>query len=163
MAATQIPVPEPDDDLDVMPEAPEPVQLTREYVRGVDDQRLEWVDVPEWSQDGERAGTFAKNIGARGRDRWERESWEQGEGKPKLTLDNSRARLVVLGACNADGELIFALDDAEWLGEKCGKAMDRIYSKVERLSGTSVAEQKAAAKNSEPTPGDSGSGESPSD
>ncbi len=163
MVATQVDPPASDDDVDVTPEAPEPVQLTREYVRGVDDQRLEWVDVPEWSKNGERAGTFAKNISSRARDRWERESWETENGKPKLTLDNSRARLVVLGACNADGELIFTVEDAEWLGEKCGKAMDRIYAMVEQLSGTSVAEQKAAAKNSETTPGDSGSGESPSD
>ena len=148
--------PQDDDEFD---ELPEPVQLSREDVHEYDDQRLEWVDVPEWSKDGERAGTFAKNIGGRARDRCERESWEAEGDKPRLTLENARARWVVQGACNIKGERIFEDADAEWLGEKDSKALDRIYEVVQRLSGASVAEEKAAAKNSETTPGDSGSGE----
>ena len=152
----------PQGDEDDVHELPEPVQLTREYVRECDDLRIEWVDVPEWSKDGERTGTFAKNIGARARDRCERESWEADGDKARLTLENARARWVVQGACDATGTRIFRDEDAEWLGEKDGKAVDRIYEVVQRLSGASVAEEKAAAKNSETTLGDSGSGELPS-
>ena len=163
MPAVMPDAPPPGDD-DELAEMPEPVQLTRDYVRECDDLRIEWVDVPEWSKDGERAGTFARNIEARARDKCERESWDtEGDGDgATLTLENARARWVVQGACDATGTRIFKDEDAEWLGEKDSKALDRIYDVVQRLSGASVAAERAAAKNSATTPGDSGSGESPS-
>lgn len=149
--------PEGDDEFD---EAPEPVQLSREDIRERDDLRIEWVDVPEWSKNGERMGTFARNISARARDKCERESWDTQGDKARLTLENARARWVVQGACDENGQRIFEDTDADWLGEKNAEAVDRIYDVVQRLSGASVEDEKAAAKNSETTLGDSGSGES---
>ncbi len=157
MAATQIPVPAPDDDSDATPEAPEPVQLTRDMIMAAEDLPMERVEVPEW--DG---FVYVRTITGVERDRYENGCFAGKGKKREWGLRNVRARLAVLSVCDETGAPLFTDNDAAALGEKGAKALDRVFDVAQRLSGLSDEDVEELAKNSETTPGDCGSGESQS-
>ena len=51
-------------------------------------------------------------------------------------MANARARLVVLCVIDAEGQRVFAAEDADLLGDKSAAAVNRIYEVAARLAGT---------------------------
>jgi hypothetical protein len=49
-------------------------------------------------------------------------------------LANYRGRLVALTACTADGASLFVLSDAEALGKKAARALDRLVDVAQRIN-----------------------------
>ena len=115
--------------------------LSRDAILGADDRRTEDVEVPEWG------GT----VRVRGLSGTERDAYEasivrlKGDGSQTFTLQNARARLVSLCACDEDGERIFTDKDVNELGRKSAVALERVFDAARRVSGLSEdASEKAA-------------------
>ena len=107
--------------------------LSRDAILGADDRRTEDVEVPEWG------GT----VRVRGLTGTERDAYEasivslRGDGSQHFTLQNARARLVALCACDEAGERIFTDKDVKELGLKSAVALERVFDAARRVSGLS--------------------------
>jgi hypothetical protein len=114
--------------------------LTKESILAAADLPIEPVDVPEWG------GTlYVRTLSGAERDAFESSTIDAK--KSGAVLDNIRARLAVRALCDKDGNRLFADDDADALGRKSGKALDRIWDVAQRLSGMGKGDVEAAEKN----------------
>lgn len=108
--------------------------LTRDQILGASDLPVEVVSVPEWGGDvGVRVMTGAE------RDRFE-QSMAAAKGR---TLDNVRAGLVAVVACDEAGNRLFEPQDVAALGGKSAAALDRVFTaalKLNRFSDADVAD-----------------------
>ena len=107
--------------------------LGREDILGAVDLETEKVSVPEWG--GE---VLVTGLDGTSRDAYEASLWRQtGDtaADGQVDVSNRRAKLVALGCRGKDGEPLFTLEDAEALGRKSGKALERVAGVVRRLSG----------------------------
>lgn len=119
--------------------------LSREQILGMDDLEREEVFIPEW-----QGSIFVRVMTG------EESGWlegcsfdEQGEVlSAQDRLAHYRGRLAVLTACHADGSSLFVLSDAERLGKKAGKALDRIVEVARRLNRITPEEIETLTKNS---------------
>lgn len=122
--------------------------LTRDQILQADDIKTETVPVPEWG--GE--------VIVRGLTGAERDAWEIAvtteEGK---RVTNLRAQLVARSVVDENGKKLFTSLDAELLGKKSGKAIDRVYEVAAKLSGIRKEDIDELAKNSPDGPNE-GSG-----
>lgn len=119
--------------------------LDRDAILGLTDRQIEKVPVPEWS-----GSVFVRSLMAE-----ERDEFEAGcsDGKGKMTLQNFRARLLVMAICDQAGNPIFSKKiDVLALGRKSAKAVDRIFAKAKELSGFSKEDLEEYVKNSESDP-----------
>jgi hypothetical protein len=66
-----------------------------------------------------------------------------------------RAHMVMLGACDKDGEAIFTKEQLDRLGQKNGTVIDRLDTEIRKISGMIVSEDDE--KNSETTHGEGSS------
>ena len=116
--------------------------LSRDTILGADDRRTEDVEVPEWG------GT----VRVRGLSGTERDAYEasivrlKDDGSQTFTLQNARARLVALCACDEDGERIFTDKDVNELGRKSAVALERVFDAARRVSGLSDDSTEKAAE-----------------
>lgn len=118
--------------------------LSREDILGASDLQYEDVEVPEWG------GT----VRLRGLTGSERDEFEAGivrrRGRDvEANLQNIRAKLVSLAAVDEDGKRLFSEADVAALGRKSARALDRLFSVAQRLSGLTDNDVEELAKNSE--------------
>ncbi len=94
----------------------------------------------------------------------ERDAWEativETRGKDRVVnLRNIRARLAALCCCDAAGKRMFTDAQAEALGRKSARALERIFSAARKVNGLSEEDVEELAGNSPSGPsGSSGSG-----
>jgi hypothetical protein len=117
--------------------------LDREAILGAQDMRQEEVQVPEWG-----GSVLIRTMTGKERDTWEESHIDRTGLQPVLDLTNARASLVALVCVNAEGKRLFTQKDVEALGEKNGKALDRIYSAAQVLNGLTQPSVEAARGNS---------------
>lgn len=103
--------------------------LTAEDILGADDMPWEVVEVPEWG-----GSVRVRTLTGAERDRFERSI---ADAKGKVTFDNARAKLVAAAATGEDGRRLFSDQQAEALGKKSARALDRLYVVAARLAGLS--------------------------
>lgn len=120
-----------------------PTVLSRDTIQSAKDISIEFVKVPEWSDDPE-AGVFVKGLTGTERDSFEMAMIEQrqkGKRTREVNLRNLRAKLIVRTAVDSDdtetAKHIFTLLDVDWLGKKSAAALQRVYDVAQRLSGLS--------------------------
>lgn len=125
--------------------------LTREDILEADDVPTDTVDVPEWG--GE---VRVQGLTGSARDKWESQLIRATEGTTKvkvdgqeqeMNLENQRAYLVALTVVDDDGERMFSLEDVKELGEKSGRALDRVFEKAQELSGIDEAQREGMEEN----------------
>jgi hypothetical protein len=113
--------------------------LTRDEILKANDIKTEKVKVPEWG--GE---VFIRTMTGT-----ERDAFEQGIVKgQRADLHNIRAKLCALAIADKDGKRLFTERDVTALGQKSAKALDRIFSKAQKLNGISPEDVEDMAKNS---------------
>lgn len=115
--------------------------LTREAILAADDLPKVEVAVPEWGG----GSVWIRSFTGAERDAWEQAMMGAGAGR---TVENIRARLVVLTAVDANGVRLFADEDADALGSKSARALDRLFTAAARLNGLTRQDVKDLAKNS---------------
>jgi hypothetical protein len=106
--------------------------LTREQILAAEDSTVEIVNVPEWGGD----------VGVKTLTGFEKDSWE-AERQLKdgvFNLENIRASLVAITACDAEGNRLFSLADVVDLGTKSVRALDRVFQAAKKLNGVSDEE-----------------------
>lgn len=121
------------------------MSLSREQILKVDDIKLESVEIPQWG------GTvWVKGFTGAERDAFEISIMEFREGKkPKMVLENMRAKLCALTICDESGNRIFTEADIPALGKKSAKALSIIFDKAQELNGLSDEDVEKLSKNSE--------------
>lgn len=124
-------------------------QLTREAILGQADRVVEAVDVPEWG-----GVVYVRSLTGAERDQFEASIVQRNGKDTRTNLRNLRARLVVLAACDADGQPIFKTEDAAALGAKNAAPLDRLFAAAQRLSGLRDNDVQEMAENFESIPGD---------
>src|SRR6266702_3925907 len=96
----------------------------RDEILGYDDLAREPVLIPEWGN----KTVYVRIMTGAERDWLDAASLDE-QGSPlsvQERLANYRGRLVALTTCQDDGASLFVLSDAEALGKKAAKALDRI-------------------------------------
>lgn len=114
--------------------------LTRDLILAASDLPTEEVQAPEWG-----GSVFVRTMSGT-----ERDAFEQSviDGKANATsLDNVRARLAVKVICDAAGTRLFTDADADALGAKSGKVLDRVFEVAQRLNGIGADAVKSAEGN----------------
>lgn len=118
--------------------------LTAAAILAADDLKREWVDVPEWG-----GGVYVRSMPGLALDQYEQRlmSRRSTEGKAvKVNLDNARAELVALTACDDKGEALFTLEQVEALSKKSGAALNRVVAVAQRLNGLNQRDLEELAK-----------------
>lgn len=116
--------------------------LTRGQILEAED--LEWQDlnVPEWG------GTvIVRGLTGKERDQYEAGILRMRGKNAQLNLQNARARLVVMGTIDEEGEPVFTMKDVDALGDKSAAAIERIASAIQRLSGLAEADVQQMVEN----------------
>jgi len=118
--------------------------LDRDAIKGIQDIRVEKVDVPEWG--GE---VYVKSLSGSQRDEWENGIVVSGG---KMDVRGVMVRLVIMTACDETGKPVFKRGDETWLNEKSSKALTRLADKARELAGLTQKDIEVLAKNSETDP-----------
>lgn len=127
----------------------------RDQILQADDLERQEVEVPEWG-----VSVWVRGLTSAERDDYESELLEITEdGDKVLHRENARAKLLVRAVVDEDGNRVFGDEDVEALGEKSGRATDRLFDVAQELSGVTEEDVEELAGNS---PGGPGEG-SPSD
>jgi len=126
--------------------------LTKEAIKAAQVLvRVEKVELPEW--DGY---IYVREMSAKARDAFESATFTfDDKGRLDKNLSNYRAKFVVLTACDETGKLVFAPEDAEWLGERQASTVQKIFDAAQKLNNVPEAEE--LEKNSPGPAGDSSS------
>jgi len=118
-------------------------RLTRAQILGAEDILTEEVDCPAW-------GGFVLVRGLTGaeRDRFEMQIMQQkGRKKVVWNKEHVRARLVVAGVIDEDGELVFSQSDIPAVSRKSAAALEPVFDTIRRLSGMTEADVEELSKN----------------
>jgi hypothetical protein len=111
--------------------------LSRDEILSKDDLQRELVPVPEWG--GE---VYISAMSGSMRD-----AWEQTLVSEKASMENIRARLVVVTAVDEQGAPLFSAKDAVALGRKSSAALDRCVRVAQRLNRLTASDLDDLAKN----------------
>lgn len=120
--------------------------LTKDQILAADDLPTEQVWVPEWN-----GHVFVRTL--TGLERDQIEAAVVGDGEQK-NLHNLRAKIISLAAVDAEGKRLFSFQEAEQLGQKSARALDRLFSVAQRLSGFTKKDVEDLSKKSSPSPAD---------
>jgi hypothetical protein len=118
--------------------------LSRDDILGVQDRRVEVVEVPEWG------GTVrVRGLSGSARDRYESGMVKydtNDKGVPVvvgMNSDNVRARLVAISIVDENDRPMFTEMDVSALGERSAAALERVFDAARRLSGLSERDVEA--------------------
>lgn len=125
------------------------ILTNKESILMISDLPIDPVYIAEWKS----------NVYVRGLTAFERDQFEStlftGEGKTrKQNFSNMRARLLVLTICDEKGNRLFSDTDADILGKKSAKALNKLFAKAQELSGIGEKDVEELIKNSESIPQD---------
>lgn len=116
------------------------MSLSADQIFGINDAKIIEVDIPEWE-----GSVFVKTMSGIARD-----AFEAQHTKLKTAgndLYNFRARFAVCVVCDAEGNLVFKPEDAEKLGLRSAKALDRIFEAASSMNGLSADDVEQLEKN----------------
>ena len=123
--------------------------LSREQILAAVDLKIEAVETPEWG-----GNVFVRNMTGKARDAFERTRFKMVKDKVEVIHENTRAALLAVSLCDAQGHLLFTAQDIEALGEKNGAVLDRLFDVAQRLSGLRQKDTEERLKNSPSAPSD---------
>lgn len=115
--------------------------LTKEAILAANDLAKELVSVPEWGGD-----VYIASMTGAARDAWEQSLLNKGGGG-EVNMQNLRARLVAYTAVDEEGKRLFSDKEAQALGEKSAKALERCVKVAQRLNGLTDTDMEEAKGN----------------
>ena len=127
----------------------EPKFLTRSAILAAQDTPVRVVEVPEWG-----GAVRVKTLTAAERDAFESEVVQRNGRDVRTNTRNIRARMVALTVVDSGGVPLFSVSDIEALGQKSGKAMDRVWAAASELAGMREEDVQELATNFGATPAD---------
>jgi len=116
------------------------MNLSADDIFSASDSKINQVEIPEWG------GTiFVKTMSG-----IERDKFESDHTRLKKTgqeLYNFRARFAVCVVCDQEGTLLFKAEDAEKIGCKSAKSLDRIFEAASAMNGMTAEDVETLEKN----------------
>lgn len=112
--------------------------LDRTTILAADDVQTKLVQVPEWG-----GAVYVKAMTGAMRDAWEQMLVKEGAS----SIENARAKLLVISVVDEDGNRLFTDADIQALGEKSGSALTRLANVAQKLSRLGEKELEDAVKN----------------
>ena len=113
--------------------------LTKAQILEADDLPTEIVEVPEWN-----GSVIVRTITGSERDAFEASVITESGGK---NMEYLRSKLVALSVVDEEGNHLFTMNDAKELGEKSARAIDKVFSVAQRLSGLSKKDVEELTEN----------------
>lgn len=104
--------------------------LTRDAILQADDLPSERMDMPEWG-----GPVWIRTLTGTERDAFEQAMISMRGKLREVNLRNARAKMAVMVLCDEQGQRLFRDEDADALGKKSSKALDRIFDAAQRLNG----------------------------
>lgn len=134
--------------------------LQKEEIFGVADLPREFVPTPEWAAGDPQAGVWVQAFSGEMRARFSRHIREQAKGQEEAAeIPLARERLIAFTVVNAEGELLFSVDDVPLLARRNDKVLERIANVARRLNVLGVqAEADAGNVSTASQSSSSGSG-----
>jgi hypothetical protein len=127
----------------------EPIENADDLL-GVQGPEPELVQIPEWNR-----AVYVRGVTGTERDSWEASnSIRRPDGKVDPNPVGTRARLIVRGICNAQGERLFTDKDWPKVGGLDGAGLERLFDKIAQRSGMTAEAVEDAEGNSESDPSD---------
>jgi hypothetical protein len=114
----------------------------RDQINAAVDYVRETVEVPEWN-----ATVYIRSITAAEIDSWQDETYQLNGTDLKVNKKNIRARLLARCLVDADGQRVYADDEADELGAKNNKVVERLYLVAQRLNAVTNKDVEDLAKN----------------
>jgi len=118
--------------------------MNRAQIDAVDDRPIELFDVPEWG-----GSVNLRPISATDRAVIERMSFEFQDGKAREDL---RTILCAMTLVDNVGKRLYNDSEIHILGQRSAAALDRVFTRAQKLSGIGSAEIDGLAKNSDAAP-----------
>jgi hypothetical protein len=118
--------------------------LSRADILGKEDMTYDYVECPEWG------GT----VRVRGLLATERDAYESsivigaGTEAQRLNLIGARSRMVAKCCVDENGNRLFTDEDVDALGNKNSAPIDRLFDKIQELSGMTKKAVELQRKNS---------------
>lgn len=126
--------------------------LNKEQILGVQDCKLETINVPEWGGD----------VCIRAMSGGERDAFRATiDEANKAGIGMFEASLLTLTLVDESGKRLFELSEVEALRAKSAKVLDALANQAMRINGMGVKAQEDAVKNSEAGQSDSSGSGSP--
>ncbi|OGG44115.1 MAG: hypothetical protein A3F84_27785 [Candidatus Handelsmanbacteria bacterium RIFCSPLOWO2_12_FULL_64_10] len=123
----------------------------RDLILGEDDLHFEEVPVPEWPKVGGKVRI--RTLSGTERDAFEQACVEKRGKNHDTNLRNIRAKLCSLLIVDpATGQRVFSDADADALGRKSAKALDRVFDAGRKLNGIGEKDVEELAGNCETGP-----------
>lgn len=132
--------------------------LNADQILKAEDIEVEEVDVPEWG------GTVCvKALTGQEKEKWESSVRKLDRKTGNWLPDNTHAaaKLVVIALVNEHGERLFSDSDAGKLARKSARAIERLFKKVQDMSGLDEDAVEAAVENFDETPSSDSTSGSP--
>lgn len=125
--------------------------LTKAQIFSANDRPREFVPIEEWAPAGEtfdpfQHGVYVGMMSAADREAWEVDFSTDTNGK-RTAPSNARARLVVKCCQDEAGERLFSDADAEELGRRATKPIQRLFDRAVVVNKLSRAEHEELEKN----------------
>lgn len=114
-----------------------------EKILAMQDRRMESLIVPEWNDEQ----VFVRTMGALERANYEAKLIENKDASTAERMVSIKVCLVVLCACDKDGNRLFTDDQAEELSAKNGRAIDRVFDVINHLNKVTEPEIEEEAGN----------------
>lgn len=119
-----------------------PMILNRDAIRSCNDLKRELVNVPEWGGD-----VYVRELSVAELQGYlmmmrEGQSDISNIDTSKMDIAKTMTKLVIYCVVDEDGNRLFTMDDAEWLEGKSVKALKRVASVAQRLSGMGEEDSK---------------------
>ena len=128
--------------------------LSKNEIKILNDRKTERVPIPEW---GEGAEVLVKQMSAYERELYE--SWAMVLSEQRaagiVTTQHLYARMATLSCCDEHGDMLFTMDDVEWLSQKSYVALRRIFDVAWRINLIDPEEVDKAIDFFEATPSSS--------
>jgi hypothetical protein len=116
--------------------------LTRDAIQAAEDRTIEKIEmVVDWND-----SICVRTPTGKQRDLFE--TAVQNAQRGRFDLRGLKVRLVILCACDEEGNALFQATDAEWLNEKSARAIDQIFQVAQRLAGLSAEDVEELVGNS---------------
>jgi hypothetical protein len=127
--------------------------LSGKDILDADDILIEKVPVPEWG-----GSVCVKGMTGQERDKYEGDIIKSSAGKKpgsaEYNLENMRAKLCSMTACDEDGKRLFSERDVRKLGAKSASALQRVFEVAQKLSGITDEDIESLAEGLEEDPFD---------
>jgi hypothetical protein len=116
----------------------------RDQINSADDCARECMTVTEWGG----ITVYIRSITAAEIDSWQDETYQLNGANVTVNRANIRARLLARCLVDEHGERAYTDAQAEELGAKNNRVVERLYKVAERLNAVTAADVEDLAKNS---------------